>query len=741
MSRETTTDCSRKYFRRLTSRVLSGLLGIFVAGAGFADDGTAVERLSVLGKSEALPTRPGSAYVISEQELEKFDFNDIHRVLRSVPGVNVQEEDGFGLRPNIGLRGGHPHRSKKVTLLEDGVLIGPAPYSAPAAYYFPQMSKISSIEVFKGVPATAFGPNSIGGALNLVTRMNAPGLKLGTQFGNYNSQQYNLSAGVATWGDISFDMNRTETQGFKELQNKDNTGFERNNVTFRWDKYFLKKDQNLNFKVNWSDEKSNETYAGLAQQDFDLNPFKRYSSTELDEMSWGHRQLFLSYAISPTENLRNRITLYRHRYDRSWNKLNGFGGTNLSNPSREISEVLNNPNLAANNYYYQVLKGEADSGVLSDDRDVIDIGNNQRQYLSQGVQLHTDYEAFGFGWDHLFQVDYRFHQDSIDRFHESDFYNMVSGRLVKNTSRNQTTTVLNQGSAAANTLALSYEGRWQGLTVQSIVRGEDIQYRQEDYLTSQTIESDDQIFAPGFGLFHQTFKQLGFLFGVNKAFTPTGPGQADTVLPEEAINYELGLRHTGTLSFEVIGFFSDYQNLLGTCTQSGGCTIGQLDQSFNGGQAAVQGAEFLVHTDLKTKNMNFPIRWTLTYTQAQFKNNFASGLNEWGSGTVQSGDPIPYIPDWQSNLIVGWEWKAWSTYLSVNYLGEMADQAVALGRKTIPGRTVFGASLAWRYTPRSKLNVRIDNITNEEYVVSNRPFGLRPGRPLMAFVGFEHAFF
>ena len=138
----------------------------------FADDRNLVETLSVTGQKENLPSRPGSSHILSKKELKKFEFNDIHRVLRKIPSVHIQEEEGFGLRPNIGLRAIHPHRSRKITLMEDGVLIAPAPYAAPAAYYFPQLDRMESIEVFKGVPSTLFGPNSIGGAINFVTKTN-----------------------------------------------------------------------------------------------------------------------------------------------------------------------------------------------------------------------------------------------------------------------------------------------------------------------------------------------------------------------------------------------------------------------------------------------------------------------------------------------------------------------------------------------------------------------------------------
>src|SRR3712207_6730884 len=148
-----------------------------------------VSSSQILGSKFQARNRTGSAYYVSPEELGKFGYTDINRMLKAVPGVNVCEEDGFGLRPNISLRGTKAERSERITIMEDGVLAAPAPYSAPAAYYFPNAARMHAVEVLKGSSQVQYGPFTTGGAINMVS-MPVPSRFMGkadVSFGSYNT--------------------------------------------------------------------------------------------------------------------------------------------------------------------------------------------------------------------------------------------------------------------------------------------------------------------------------------------------------------------------------------------------------------------------------------------------------------------------------------------------------------------------------------------------------------------------
>ncbi|MFT5760039.1 MAG: Fe(3+) dicitrate transport protein, partial [Alteromonadaceae bacterium] len=349
-----------------------------------------VEVISIFGSRNQLATATGSAFIVDKKQLEQFEFDDIHRVLQSVPGVYMREEDGYGLRPNIGLRGATTERSSKVAIMEDGILIAPAPYAAPAAYYFPLMSRMTQVEVFKGPSAIKYGPNTVGGAINMLSRPIASvdeGIQaeLDLAYGENNYQKahgyYSQSFQQKDIGDYGFLMEvlTVNSDGFKELDGGGNTGFYKNELLLKGN--FIPSDtenyQMWQFKLGYSDEVSHETYLGLSDVDFYVNPNRRYAASQKDKMDWEHYQFQISHYIELNAQSSLYTQAYRRDFDRDWDRLNSF------NSNRSMQTILTSPDIGLNARFMGVLTGERDSLTVAES---LMFTLNDRKYYSQGIE-------------------------------------------------------------------------------------------------------------------------------------------------------------------------------------------------------------------------------------------------------------------------------------------------------------------------------------------------------------------
>ena len=224
----------------------------------------------MIGDPLGVDVIPGSAHILVAEDLqrESFVFDNVHDFLRLVPGVNVQDEDGFGLRPNIGLRGTGVERSSRITLMEDGVLIAPAPYTAPSAYYFPVAGRMEAVEVRKGSSQIKYGPRTIGGAINFVSSSipkNEFAYSGQAAYGENGTLRGHAQIGGSgeNFGWL-IDGYSLGTDGFKYLANGGDTGFDvsdfvgkvRINSDVRGDSY-----QELELKLGYTDHESRETYS------------------------------------------------------------------------------------------------------------------------------------------------------------------------------------------------------------------------------------------------------------------------------------------------------------------------------------------------------------------------------------------------------------------------------------------------------------------------------------------------
>ena len=705
---------------------------------------SAVETITIIGSPSAAENIGGSAQVIDEKKLEEKEYDDIHRILREVPGVYVREEDGFGLRPNIGIRGASSDRSAKITLMEDGILFGPAPYSAPAAYYFPLTTRMVAVDVIKGPGSIQYGPNTVGGALNLVTRPIPESFEAAgdVSVGQYQTTKVHAWSGKH-WGQFGLLLEgvRLQTNGFKDLDGGGNTGFDRNEVMlksdYRW--RLLGADMLSEAKIGYSDELSNETYLGLSDGDFDHDPYRRYAASQRDKMTWDRWQFQFSNSAIISRDLSFRLTGYRHNFSRTWRKLNSF-----QNGAPTLRDIFADPT-GVNAVFLSVLRGDSDS---SSPLETLLVGKNARDFVSQGTQLVGNWYTATGPLYHAVEGGLRLHYDEIIRNHTEDPYRMENARMVRGAGPRRTV-LDNTGQAFAVATYLRDEIMWGPLTVTPGLRLESIFTYYTDRLPTHVGQPSDSnndtqvVPIPGIGGVYSFNEELSMLAGVHRGFSPVAPGQSDSVDPEDSINFEAGLRYAGEyVSGVAIGFYNDYENLLATCRQGTGCDPNQVDEQFNAGGVDVYGLEFLADSEPYLGwEVTAPLSLSYTFTQSEFRHSFTSASAVFGD--VEKGDELPYVPENVFTLSLGLRRGRIGTTATLSYIGEMRDVA---GKGHIPGNEridsyfVGDVMMYWDFSDSGRIYLGIDNFADDAYMVSRRPFGARPGKPLFVQGGIKYHF-
>ena len=303
-----------------------------------------MDEITIVGDANAVQGIPGAANVIGSLELERFEYSDIQQLIRQVPGVSVQLEDGYGLRPNLSIRGTASDRSSRITLLEDNVLIAPAPYSAPAAYYFPTTGRMTQLEVLKGPAAITQGPYTVGGAINLISTPipdNSGGM-LNLDAGEFNSTRLH-----AHYGDSQerfgwlIETHQWNSDGYQNIDLVDNgSGLDKDDWML---KFRVNSDPNarvyqqLDVKLQYAQEDSEQGYLGLTDADFNQSPYRRYAASQLDKMETEHDQVIVGYQADFADGPTFTATLYSNNHERAWFKTEGIdpdGSTSAAEFSR-----------------------------------------------------------------------------------------------------------------------------------------------------------------------------------------------------------------------------------------------------------------------------------------------------------------------------------------------------------------------------------------------------------------------
>jgi len=710
--------------------------------------GIVIERISLTGGQQGIKDIPGSVHYLGPAELQKFNYNDVNRILRQIPGVNIQEEEGFGLRPNIGLRGSGVERSSKISIMEDGILMAPAPYAAPAAYYFPSVGRMQGIEVRKGSSQIKYGPYTTGGAINFISTQIPDEFsgRVNILAGSFGSRSVHAYIGDAykNFGFVA-ETYQSGSNGFKDLDAPGGTGFNLQDYLFKFrvnTNKTAKVYQTLSFKIAQTTGESDETYLGLTDADFAQTPFRRYAGSQKDVMDTKQTQFLVRHTIRPFSKIDITTSLYRTQFSRNWYKLDKVKATETGDKVG-INSILTDPQKYVDEL--AIIKG-TDSPI----DDALAVKANNRDYYAQGLQTVIGYQFETGKTEHDLELGLRFHKDEIDRFQWVDYYTMDQGlmELTKSGTPGTESNRIEEATAFASYVQYNFRyGRWKvvpGLRYENIKIAR-IDYGSEDPERIGTDLSERQnqvdVFIPGLGMEYQINQNMSTFLGVHKGFSP--PGSKEGTKPEESVNYEIGFRYDhSVLHFQSVIFFNDYSNLLGADLASSGGQ-GTTDQ-FNGGAVNVSGLEMEVSYDLLAKSkssMSLPLNITYTLTEGEFQNTFDSDFEGWG--TVNAGDDLPYLPKHQLAIGLGLENRKFNVDISSKYQSPL---------RTLPGQgelvptestdRQFVVDLAGNYALYRNIRLfgRVNNLLNQEYSVARRPAGLRPGMPRSFMLGVKADF-
>lgn len=269
--------------------------------------------ITATGIKQEIKNVPGTVSVLDAKDIEESGAQSVGQVIGRIPGVNYLDEDGRGLKPNIGLRGLDPLRNRNLLVLIDGKFpIGMTYYGDPAAYYMIPVEQVERIEVIKGASPVLYGGYSVGGVVNMITRKGRykPETKISAGYGSYDAYTAQVTSG-ANNGKNSYFVSglRKEGEGYRDRAN-----YQINDYTLKLGTA-LDSTSELSIYLNAFTENS-QTPGGLTQKQYDENP--RQSQHQNDQFYATRFSMAMSYNKNFGKDQVLSASVYGNYFERNW---------------------------------------------------------------------------------------------------------------------------------------------------------------------------------------------------------------------------------------------------------------------------------------------------------------------------------------------------------------------------------------------------------------------------------------
>ncbi len=675
-------------------------------------------RFEVIGARERLPAIGGAADTVGEAALTTSRPFTVNEALRRVPGLHVRDEEGFGLRPNIGLRGLNPTRATKVTLLEDGLPLAYAPYGDNASYYHPPIDRFAGFEVLKGAHTLLFGPQTIGGVVNYLTP-DAPRTPGGfLQLAAGNRAYFNGHLQLGGHGAL-LDYTHKEGQG-----SRDNLDHAIDDLNLKYT-FQLGDRHTLTLRGNYYTEDSTVTYSGLTQAEFDrlgarYNPFKN------DTFDIARTGLSLTHRLTLAGGASLATSAYSFAFDRDWwrqssNSQDGQHGAGaLSYTIDGVTATFLQHRLAGRR--------------VDPDTQFPNVQGRLRAYDTLGLETRFIQPTRAGE----FQTGLKLQREEQARL-------QVNG--ASPTARTGTLAENNYRDTRAWSAFAAHRFDLGAFALTPIVRHESVEAERLNRLANVTGATDLNRFLPGLGATWRTGEHTTVFASVHRGFAPPrvedligGTGTVTDVDAEKSLNSELGLRAElrPGLSLQAALFRQDFDNLIAVGSIAGGGT--PLSQ----GEALFQGLELGL-----TVSLPEGFRGRLAYTRlftARQETPFLNVATKLAIPGSAAGLRQPYAPADTFTTALGWVRNAFDGELEAQYVGphfsDFANTAAPTAdgqRGRIASALVWNATLNYRANARFTLYLTAKNLTDKTHI-TDRTRGIQVGQPRLLQAGTRFSF-
>jgi Fe(3+) dicitrate transport protein len=664
----------------------------------------------ILGTKDRLAKIPGSSAEITTEKLELARPFSLNEALRQVPGVIVRDEEGIGLRPNIGVRGLNPTRSTEVLLLEDGIPVSFAPYGDNASYYHPPIDRFDRVEILKGAGQIAFGPHTVGAVVNYLTPSPTEDFsgKLGAAFGNRDF--YDLKArasGTAGAVGLVFDATLKEADGARENMHSRLLDVNGKAVIA------VSEAQSLTLRGNFYDENNQLPYSGLTLAEFTANPrFNPFVNDDFDVQRFG---VSATHALDASDQLKLLTTIFYTNVDRRW--------------WRQSSNSLQRPN------------DSSDPRCAGIANLLTTCGNEGRlrKYSVFGIEPRGRY-TFSFG-----EVDFgvRFQTERQRRLQANG--DTPNARTAG--------TSVNAGIRENNNRSVD---AWSGfvqprfdlgdVSVTPGVRVEHIKYTRTNLLNNTTGKAQTTAVIPGVGMSWTESDNLTLFAGVHRGFSP--PGVADIIDSnggsfdldaETSWNWEAGLRAKPLpgVSANITYFRLDFSNQVIASSLAGGVTSNP-SAPLNAGKTLHQGLETGIDINgrdiWETDSLNPFVRLAHTWVPtAKFRSNrFLRPVDQVTGATLSTaplvnvrGNRLPYAPKHAFTVAAGVGWtqghsvQAEYVYVSSQFGDDLNTRPIVTSaqRGRIPGYGIMNLTANVVLANGVTLYATAKNVLDKTYIV------------------------